>query len=486
MSPTTQESRRKIAVLGGGISGLTAAYVLARARQAGAPIEEFLIEGKDRLGGVIQTEIVDGFVIEAGPDSFLTEKPEAAALCRELGIGDSLLGSNDSERRTYILHRGKLTPLPDGLMLLVPTRLWPMVNTPLLPLRSKVAMASEWMMAPPNNNEDESVADFVRRHFGSAMLDNIADPLLAGVYGGDSALLSARSVLNRFWKMEKKHGSLTRAVLQARRQRKADAKERGVTTPRTTPPLFTTLKHGLCQLTETLIKNLESARLHTGQRVAAIELVSTGSGPRYHIRCDGNVSYSADAVVMAMPAHACSRLLRGLDPALAESLDTVPYNSAMTVALAYNEETARHLPPGFGFLVPRKENRRLLACTFVQGKFAHRAPQGKALLRCFLGGSRDQDVLKLGDQEIFALVRHDLASILNLEAEPLFHRIHRWPASMAQYQVGHEEAVARIAAQMENHPGLGLAGNAYSGIGISDCVRTGRAAAERVLKYARG
>jgi oxygen-dependent protoporphyrinogen oxidase len=485
MSQTTQESRRRIAVLGGGISGLTAAYVLARARQAGAPIEEFLIEAKDRLGGVIQTENVDGFVIEAGPDSFLTEKPEAAALCRELGIGDSLLGSNDSERRTYILHRGKLTPLPDGLMLLVPTRLWPMVNTPLLPLRSKVAMASEWMMPPSNSHADESVADFVRRHFGSAMLDNIADPLLAGVYGGDSSLLSARSVLNRFWKMEKKHGSLTRAVLQARRQRKADTRKGGGTKQQTAPPLFTTLKHGLGQLTETLIKNLESARLHSGKRAATIEVESTVSGPRYHIRCDGSVSYSADAIVMAMPAHACSRLLPGIDPGLAEALDAVPYNSAMTVALAYDEETARRLPPGFGFLVPRKENRRLLACTFVQGKFAHRAPEGKALLRCFLGGSRDQDVLKLTDQDIVVLVRQDLASILNLTAEPLFHRVHRWPASMAQYHVGHEETVARITAQLEKHPGLALAGNAYSGIGISDCVRTGRAAAEQVLEYFR-
>jgi oxygen-dependent protoporphyrinogen oxidase len=457
---------------------------LARARHAGAPIDEFLIEAKDRLGGVIQTENVDGFVIEAGPDSFLTEKPEAAALCRELGIGDSLLGSNDSERRTYILHRGKLTPLPDGLMLLVPTRIWPMVSTPLLPLHSKVAMASEMMMGPSKNNEDESVADFVRRHFGSAMLDNIADPLLAGVYGGDSALLSARSVLNRFWKMEKKHGSLTRAVLQARRQRKADAKKAGKA-PRTPPPLFTTLKQGLSQLTETLIKNLDSARLHTGQRVEAIDPGAERSGPRFQIRCEGNAAYDADAIVMAMPAHACSRLLPAVDPALAESLAGVPYNSAMTVALAYDEQVARKLPPGFGFLVPRKENRRLLACTFVQGKFAHRAPEGKALLRCFMGGARDQEVLKLSDEEIVTLVRRDLASILKLTAEPLFHRVHRWPASMAQYQVGHDEAVARITAQVEKHPGLAVAGNAYSGIGISDCVRTGRAAAERVLEYLR-
>ena len=221
---TPQPTRKRVAVLGGGIAGLAAAYTLARARQAGAPVEELLIEGRGRLGGVIRTERFEGFVIEAGPDSFLAEKPEAAALARELGLGDSLIGSNDRQRRTYILHRGRLVPLPDGLMFLVPTRLWPMVTTPLLPLSSKLAMAAELFASPPSGNlnqgSDESVASFVRRHFGDAMLENIADPLLAGVYGGDSGALSVRSVLPRFWEMERKYGSLTRATLRAMRQRR--------------------------------------------------------------------------------------------------------------------------------------------------------------------------------------------------------------------------------------------------------------------------
>src|SRR5579863_8343688 len=215
MGPMTKPdvTRRRIAVLGGGIAGLTAAYVLAQARNSGAPIEEFLVESQSCLGGVIHTETVNGFVVEAGPDSFLTEKPAASALCHELGLGGSLLGSNDSDRRTYILHRGKLVPLPDGLVLLVPTRTWSILKTPLLPLRSKLAIASEWFMSPPDHQiADEPVADFVRRHFGNAMLENIAEPLLAGVYGGDSASLSARSVLNRFWQMEKQYGSLPRGT----------------------------------------------------------------------------------------------------------------------------------------------------------------------------------------------------------------------------------------------------------------------------------
>jgi oxygen-dependent protoporphyrinogen oxidase len=476
-------TRRRIAVLGGGIAGLTAAYVLAQARQSGAPIEEFLIEAQNCLGGVIQSEAVDGFVVEAGPDSFLTQKPEAAALCRELGLGDSLLGSNDSDRWTYILHRGKLVPLPDGLILLVPTRTWPIVKTPLLSLRSKLAIASEWLMSPPDNQiADESVAHFVRRHFGSAMLENIADPLLAGVYGGDSASLSARSVLNRFWQMEKKYGSVTRGTLKARRQKKLEAGKDPLARPATAPPLFTTLKNGLGQMIEALSKNMETSRVFLGQHVLAIETELVNSETCYRIRCDGDVSFLADAIIFALPAFECSRMLAGLDLPLAESLGNIPYNSAMTVALAYDADTARGLPPGFGFLVPKKENRRLLACTFVHAKFSHRAPAGRALLRCFLGGSRDPDVLNLSNEAIVALVRQELEAILKVSADPLFSRVHRWPRSMAQYVVGHEEVVRQIQARLDQHPGIALAGNAYSGIGISDCVRTGRAAVERVMK----
>lgn len=469
-------------MLGGGVSGLTAAYELARARQAGAPIEEFLIEAKEGLGGVIQTESVDGFLIEAGPDSFLTEKPEAAALCRELGLGDSLLGSNDSERRTHILHRGKLVTLPDGLMLLVPTRIWPMITSPLLPMAAKLSMASEWFMSPPDHPAgDESVADFVRRHFGPELLDNIADPLLAGVYGGDSASLSARSVLGRFWQMEQKYGSLTRAVLKARRQRRADAKKNSKGTP-APPPLFTTLKGGLGGLTSALVNNLESARVFSGRRIESIEMEQEDSKGGYRIRCDGGDLFPADAIILAVPAFECSRLLAGLDAALAKSLSTINYSSAMTVALAYDAAIAGQLPPGFGFLIPQKEKRRMLACTFVHAKFSHRVPEGHALLRCFLGGSRDPGVLQLDDETVLKLVREELKSILQLSAAPLFHRVHRWPRAMAQYQVGHEETVTRIQTRLQSHPSLALAGNAYSGIGISDCVRTGRAAADRVLQ----
>ena len=471
----------RIAVVGGGASGLAATYALARARREGAPIEEFLIESRDRLGGVIHTESGEGFLIEGGPDSFLAEKPEAAALCRELGLGDSLMGSNDHERRTYILLDGQLVPLPDGLMFLVPTRLWPMIATRLLSLRAKFAIAAEWFTLPRSDSggeaADESVGSFVRRHFGYDMLENVADPLLAGVYGGDSATLSVRSVLPRFWEMEMKNATL--AAMRKRRE-SAQASARPASEPL---PLFMTLKEGLGKIVATLEDGLEGSHVHLRQRVVSLEAGPGGDGWRYTLRCEGGAVHPADAVILAMPAHQSATIVTPLDAELAEVLGAIPYSSSMTVSLGYEGEILGKLPPGFGFLVPRKENRRLLACTFVHAKFPHRAPEGKALLRCFLGGSRDPEVLKMADEEVVSLVRRELREILGLSETPLFSRIYRWPASMAQFVVGHADRTRRIQSRIAGLPGLSLAGNYFSGIGISDCIRSGKSAAERALQF---
>jgi oxygen-dependent protoporphyrinogen oxidase len=497
---TDRPNARRVAVIGGGTSGLAAAYTLARARLAGAPIEEMLIEASASLGGVVRTETVDGFVIEAGPDSFLAEKPQAAAMARELGLGDDLMGSNDHARRTYILHRGRLLPLPDGLMFLVPTRLWPMVTTRLLPLSTKVAAVRELFFSPRNGDrDDESVASFVQRHFGKAMVENIADPLLSGVYGGDSAALSVRSVLPRFWEMERQHGSLTRATLKSMRQRRAAAPMAsasgansagpGHSLPRKLP-LFMTLKGGLQQLTERLAAQVEKYRIFIRHRVLAVEFSPGGAGGaadscsrRFLITCEGGKVFDADAVIVAVPANLAGGLALPLDRRLGELLEGIPYSSSMTVSLGFDERARTALPPGFGFLVPRKEQRRMLACTFVHAKFDHRAPEGKAMLRCFLGGARDPDVLRLSDADVVAVVRRELREIMNFTAEPLFVRVHRWHASMAQYPVGHSGRVSAIEERLQNLPGLYLAGNAYSGIGISDCIRTGKSAAEKALEF---
>jgi len=465
------------------MTGLSAAYTLALTRGRGLAVEEHLFERSLRLGGSISTERIDGFVVEGGPDSFLSEKPEAAALCRELGLGDSLVGSNDAERRTYILHHDRLVPLPDGLMLLVPTRIWPMLTTPLLPLASKLAVVGELFTSPPRDSADESVASFVRRHFGDAMVENIADPLLAGVFGGDSEQLSVHAVLPRFRDMERKYGSLTRAALDLRRQRRARA------TSGSAPSLFITLQDGLDRMVEAVTARLERARLLLGSRVSSMERVAPAAAGRgvYTVRYEPGGALEADALILALPTYECARLLAPFDAVLGEALAAVPYSSGMTVSLGYDAPLAQQLPPGFGFLVPRAARRRLIACTFVHQKFRHRAPEGSALIRCFLGGVRDPEVLNLSDAEITNLVRTELESILKLPGlkltEPRFVRICRWPASMPQYTLGHEERVATIRARLAKLPGVFFAGNSISGIGLSDCIRTGRAAAEAALEF---
>jgi len=473
-------------------------------------VEEFLIEGSDRLGGLIRTEPVEGFVVESGPDSFLAEKPEAEALCRELGLARSLIGSNPATRRTYILHQGRLVPLPDGLQLFAPTQIWPVLTTPLLPVSTKLTILAQWLRLwrPRNRSfqeaaDDETVAGFVRRHFGSGMLENIADPLLAGILGGDSALLSVRSVLPRLHQMEQKYGGLLSAVRDAKRRGRQDTRPAGaredVTRPSEPVPLFMTLKAGLGEMVEGLASRLESSRVFCGKRILRIDPINPGSGPlafhgrhgkntgndtssgKYQIRCEGGLSFEADALIVALPAHEGGRRLVELDSALAANLSAIPHSSAVTVALGYGSEAGVRLPPGFGFLVPRQEKWRLRACTFVQGKFPHRTPPGGTLLRAFLGGVRDPEVLELDDSQIVSIIRRELQAILGLSASPLFSRIYRWPSSMLQYVTGHHERVKTIQRQLENHTGLFLAGNAFSGVGISDCIRSARAAAEAAL-----
>ncbi len=465
---------KRIAIIGGGISGLSAAFALEQARQSGAEIQYDLFEAGPRLGGVIQTEEIDGCVVEAGPDSFLSEKPWAADLCRELGIGDQLVFSNDDERKTYILVNGRLIPIPDGLMFMVPTKILPVVLSPMFSLNTKLRMAREWFHPPHKGESDETVASLVERHYGREMVERLADPLLAGVYGGSASELSLRAVLPRFADMEAKHGSLARAMLATRKSMKSMAKNTGKAgaAPR---PLFTSLKNGMQQMTDAIVQRLPAESLHCKLPVTQIQprdagwLVAHQKEERF------------DAVILALPAHAAAALLQSASPPLANELESIRYSSSLTVALGYDGRVRSALPPGFGFLVPRNEGRRTLAVTFVHNKFPHRAPEDRALLRCFLGGSRDEAVLALGDAQVLEIVKKELAEILSLRAEPLFTRVQRWRSSMAQYGVGHLDRVQRLNHLQEQVPGLALAGNAYRGIGVPDCVREGRDAAARVL-----
>jgi len=459
---------KRVAIIGGGISGLSAAFALEKHRRAGASLEYVLFESSPRPGGVLVTERVNGALVEAGPDSFLTEKPWASDLCREVGLGDQLIGSNDADRKTYILVKGRLALIPDGLMFMVPTKIMPTLLTPLFSVRTKLRMAGEWFHPPRKADTNETVAAFVERHYGPEMVDRLADPLLSGIYGGEASHLSVRAVLPRFAEMEASHGSLGRAMLAARKRMTQASKA----PPR---PLFTSLKDGMQQLVDAVVSRLPASALQTNQSVRAVQSSREG-----WTVSTSNSDYF-DAVIVATPAQTAAALLRNTNLELASELAAIPYTSSVTINLGYDGTIRDALPPGFGFLVPRSEGKRMLAATFVHNKFPHRAPQDQALLRCFVGGARNEQILQAPDEDLIRIIGEELRQIIGLTADPLFTRIYRWKGAMAQYGVGHLDRLQRIETLLQKLPGLTLAGNGYRGIGVPDCVRSGTEAANKAL-----
>ena len=474
----------RIAIVGGGIAGLAAAYELEKARTAGGEVEYALFEERAQLGGALASEIVNGAVLERGPDSFLTEKPAAAELCRELGLAGELIPSNDAARKTYIVVRNRLVALPDGLMFLVPTKLVPTALTPLFSVRTKIRMALELLHPPRPAAGDESVAALVERHFGREAVDRLADPLLSGIYGGDATQLSAQTVLARMVEMERQYGSLTRGMLAAHRKMKAAAKNsfkspnRGVAPgPR---PIFTALRGGMQQLVDALVAQLDPSLLKAGTAVQSI----AKSGDGWLIET-GDSRQQFDSLIMAAPAWVSGRLLATVDTELGADLSGIPYSSSITVNLVYDEAQIGTLPEGFGFLVPAVEGRSMLACTFVHRKFLGRTPPGKVVFRAFLGGMNNEALLTAHDDELVATVRREMSEILGAKVFPAsivpeHAQVSRWRRAMAQYAVGHKERMQRINSRVAALPGLRLAGNAYDGIGVPDCIRLGRLAAREL------
>lgn len=473
----------RIGIVGGGIAGLAAAYELEKARTGGIALEYVLFEERPRLGGSLSSEIVGGAVLERGPDSFLTEKPAAAALCRELGLDGELLPSNDAARKTYIVTGNRLVALPDGLMFLVPTKLAPTAMTRLFSVRTKMRMAMELMHPPRPSVGDESVAALVERHFGREAVDRLADPLLSGIYGGDATQLSAQTVLPRLVEMEAKYGSLTRGMLAAHKKMRARAK----TSPQgqtSGAAIFTALRGGMQQMVDAIVARLDAASLRTNTPVNGIE--KTAQTWRIHT---GSKSEDFDALIMAASAWAAGELLGTVDAGLAGELGGIPYSSSITVNLIYDESRIGALPEGFGFLVPAIEGRAMLACTFSHRKFVGRTPPGKAVFRGFLGGMRHTELLAESDEALVAIVRREMSEILgaktiSVATEPEFAQVTRWRRAMAQYAVGHKERMNRVNARLAVLPGLRLVGNAYDGIGVPDCIRLGRQAARELAGVA--
>ncbi len=461
----------RLVVVGGGITGLAAAHhALELARERRIALELTLVEARERLGGTIATERAGGFLIEAGPDSFLSEKPWALALCRRLGLEDRLARTDDRYRKVFVWHAGRLHPLPDGWELLAPTRLAPFLSSRLFSWPGKLRMAFD-LVLPRGIADDESLGAFVRRRLGREALERVAQPLVAGIYTADPDDLSLTATMPRFAELEKQERSIILGLRRARRR----ARETGVSGARWS--LFVTLKEGMEDLVAALATRLQPGTVLLKQRVAGVER----RGDRWRVATAEGADLDADRVIVATESHAAARMLRYVDPTLATLLAEIPYASSATVTLGYRRADVAHPLDGFGFVVPHAQKRVLLACTFSSVKYAGRAPEGDVLLRAFVGGALNEAVLELDDAPLVMRARAELREALGITAAPALARVFRWPKAMPQYHVGHLARVETIERRAGALPGLDLAGGAYRGVGIADCVRSGEAAAERAL-----
>jgi oxygen-dependent protoporphyrinogen oxidase len=461
----------KLVVIGGGISGLAAAHrALELARERSRPVEVTLIEARERLGGTIATERAEGFLVEAGPDSFLSEKPWALALCRRLGVEDRLVRTDDRFRKVFVWRAGRLHPLPDGFQLLAPTKLGPFVTSTLFSWPGKLRMALD-LVVPRGVADDESLGAFVRRRLGREALERVAQPLVAGIYTADPNDLSLAATMPRFLELERRERSVLLGLWRAARK----APPEGTSGARWS--LFVTFRSGMEELVTELASRLPPGATLLKQRVDGLER----RGDRWRVSsADGGV-VEADRVIVATESYTTARLLRYVDPSLATLLGEIPYASSATVTLGYRRADVPHALDAFGFVVPKAESRALLACTFSSVKYPGRAPDGYALLRCFVGGALNETVLDADDETLAMRARDELRQALGVAAAPVLTRVARWAKAMPQYHVGHlgrVEAIERCAAAI---PGLQLAGGAYRGVGIADCIRSGETAADRIL-----
>jgi oxygen-dependent protoporphyrinogen oxidase len=461
------EMMKRVAIIGGGVAGLAAAYELARLARDVAAVEGVLFEASTRLGGIVETVREGGFVIECGPDAWVTEKPWARELAEELGLGDEVMASNDSGRKTYVLIDKKLQAMPDGMRMMVPADLDALDASELFSAEAKQAYRDETGRAEELRTNapewDESVAEFVRRHFGEEVMEKIGTPLLSGVFGGDATKLSVRAVMAPFVAMEREHGSLI-AALQSRA---AAAK---------TGSVFTTLRSGMGTLVDRMIAAIPEDWVRLAAEVQFVSygeegwLVGTGRGVERF-----------DAVMMAAPVNVARTLLQPVDERAAQLME-MDASSAVVVGFGFADAAKFAVPPGFGFLVPPGSDNLLLACTFVDQKFDDRVPEGGRLVRAFFGGRAAERLMRCGNDETAAVARLELAGILGPLPEPQMTVVRRWPRSLPQYGVGHLERMKELEERVHTLDGLWLLGNGYRGVGLPDLIRDGRAAARQVVE----
>jgi oxygen-dependent protoporphyrinogen oxidase len=473
-----QQKAHKIAVIGGGITGLAAAYRLREIAAAHEfPLEVTLLEAGSRLGGALETIRHEDCILETGADSFLSEKPWALDLAERLGLADSLVRTQERFRKTFVVRGGRLIPIPEGFSLIAPTYLGPVFRSPLFSLAGKLRIMLEPVIPRQRSTADESLAAFVRRRLGREVLERVAQPLAAGIYTADPDQLSAAATMPRFVAMERAHGSLIRGLRAAAKNRGADS--RGTSGARWS--LFVSFNGGIGTMVDALAAKLGDA-VHYGAHVTAITRAESG----WRIDRSHGAPMAADAIVCAAPAGPAASLIEPHDHVLANELKSIGYASAAVVNLVFRTTDFPRALSSFGFVVPIAERRKIIAGSFSSLKFAGRSPGDKIVARVFIGGALQNAMLTLEDDAMVAAAREEFGALLGVEAPPQFAYVRRWPESMPQYTVGHLERAATIRMQAATLPGLFLAGAYLDGVGIPDCVRHGEGAAEAAFTEIRG
>ena len=465
----------RVAIVGGGISGLTTAYFLQEAKKSGVNIECTVIESASKLGGNIQTENTEGFVIEAGPDSFLTLKPQALDLCEKLGLSDKLVGPNPARSKVYVLVGGKLRTLPEGLTSGVPTKIKPFLASKLISPWGKLRMLFEVLVSRRKDQSDESLANFIKRRLGTEALRKIAEPLMAGIYAGDAESLSMKTNFPQLQKLEQEHRSLILGMMSSKRH----------TTPHNVAPhkpMFMTIKGGLHVMVDALISQLGNSTVMTQTRLVKLKRPSSGE-KGYNLEFNNGRSIEADCVVLATPAYATADILDELSPLASSILRTIPYVSTATVALVYNTASVPNVLDGSGFVVAPMDRRKITACTWVSSKWPTHAPSERVLVRGFVGRAGDEEILRKSDEEIIRIIESELGVILGISASPLLKRINRFERGLPQYNLGHVEKLAKLDEALQSLPGVFLVGAAYRGVGLPDCVRQGQMISAKIMKF---